>query len=136
MPSEGIDDAGVIQRTEVHHGHEDQRARFRVRYRILQLTIDLDLEFSPAAGAFRPDAEAQRFVSELPLHEGQCNRVNTSGSIDRLTGAESHPVGRPFGGNRIGPNHRAGFVAVQKGQFPFQFIQDGNRPLQPHAQVP
>jgi hypothetical protein len=114
MPSERIDDAWVLQRVEIHRWHEDQRPCIRVADGVSQVAVYFNLDFFPTAGAFCLDGKRQQFVSELPLHEGRRNRVDRSGSVNALTAAERHALGRGCGRDRVGPQNCSRFVPVQE----------------------
>jgi len=78
MPSKRVDDAGILQRGEIDQRDEDQRLGITWWDRVIQLAIQLDLQWLSATSAFRMDGDCQTLFSKLPLHEGRRDRVDPS----------------------------------------------------------
>jgi hypothetical protein len=124
MPSEGVDNAGVFQGAEIHRGDENQGMSIRIGDRILQFAVHLDADFFARLSTFALNLEVQRFVAELPLHEGRRDGVDRSSSVDLFTCAKCHPVRRWHHRDRIRPNNGAILITIEEGQILFQYIQN------------
>ncbi len=103
--SEGIDDAGLVERYHVHHRDEHPHAALLVGDPVSQVAVDGNLDGVSTVLAFAPDDERERPFYQLPLHEGQRQGVDGSGRIDLLARAERHVVRRRFCGHRVGPGN-------------------------------
>ena len=134
MLSEGVDDAWVFEGFKIYQRDEDQRARIRLFDLIILLAVDMEGKRFATVGTFALDAYRERFICQLPLHEGCRCRVDPSSGVDLLAAFESDLVWRLVGRHRVGPGNRAGSVAVKESHAPFQFFQDqlhrGDRHIQ------
>lgn len=70
------------------------------------------------------DGERESFLSQLPLHEGRRYRVDRSGGIDLLSGAEFDAVGRLIACHRISPGDCSLVIPKQESQVLFQIFEN------------
>ena len=79
---------------------------------MIQLTVDLQMQWLAAVGALGRHHNGQRFATQLPLHEGRRNRVDGSSCVSLLTSAKGDAVRRLGSSDGIGPGNRSPLVAV------------------------
>ena len=74
--------------------------------------------------AFRLDDKRQVFASQLPLHEGHCNRIERSSRVDLFARAEAHSMRCWGDGDGISPRHSPLGISKQERLVSFQFIEN------------
>ena len=74
--------------------------------------------------AFRLDDKRQILASQLPLHEGHCNRVESSSRVDSFARAEAHSMRCWGDGDGIRPRHSPSGISKQERPVSFQFIEN------------
>jgi hypothetical protein len=119
-----VDDVGVAQRFEVYVGLEDERHGARLGHADSQLAVDGDVQRPAAVGALGFDEAGYVLAADMPLHEGHCDRILRSGTVERFAGAQGDTVRGGLDGERKGPDHVAGLVADQEEQVRLQLAQD------------
>lgn len=123
-----MDDARILEALEIYQRQRDHRISALGRDPVPERAGDLNPHRPGAVRTRRVDDRRQHPASQLPLHEGQRDRVNASSGVQGLAGDESHAMGCRGGGSGIGPVHVCSVAAVEECLFPLEFSDEPGNP--------
>ena len=86
---------------------------------MVQLTVDLQMQWLSTVRALGGYDDGQGFATQLPLHEGRRNRVDRSSRVPLLAGAKGNLMWRLSCGHGVGPGDRTMLVPEQEGHVLF-----------------
>jgi hypothetical protein len=120
--SEGINDVGFFQTTEIDLRNKNERAAFLVLAMPIHGAINLQLQRPMTVGTFRGDMDGQVPFFQSPLHEGRSEGVDRSGGVDLFPGVEGNKMRGLFNCQGIGPGDLSQLIPVKESQMFFQIL--------------
>jgi hypothetical protein len=119
-----MDDARVFQFLEVDERYEDQRI-FALFDPVFELAVDLEPHRARAVSALGAQSDGERFVSQVPLHEGHGKGVDRSRRVSLLARTEAGAVRGLIHRHGVSPGDRVPLASEQKGEVLLEVVQNG-----------
>ena len=94
---------------------------------VFHFAVHHDLYRLITVRADRIDCYADRFFSQVPLHEGRGNGIDRSGGINFFAAAERQLMRCFVSANRIGPEDLTFVISYQKKKIFLQIIENRGR---------